>query len=247
MQTAFAKASTLMKTHFLTRALPALCLLISLVPARADVLIDGFVDAAGPLSTGGTTFVEGSVYLQDDDPVQIYPAQRVLQLQAGGGFGGYVDIYGDTLIVNGGPDSGSTGYTSFTAVYDGFNFDLGDNYYFQFTTEQVTGSPLLVIELSSGVTSETVTGDIQLSPSENGIFTIDISQLSNFSPSFVSQFNGLTITMYSNEAFSVAGESFAFSSTVPEPSTALLLTAGMAFFTLRRRQSGRQLAVISKS
>lgn len=122
-------------------------------------------------------------------------------------------------------------------MYDGFNFDLGDDVYFQFATGELTGSPILLIELSSGLSSQTINGAIQLSPSSGGVFTIDITQLPNFSETFISQFDTLTVMLYHDTAFSIEGESFVFSSTIPEPAVGSLSLGAVALLALRRRRT----------
>ena len=208
---------------------------LSVASAQSEILIDGFLDEAGPLSTSGTTTAQGTVYFQDFDPEQDFPVQRTLTVAAGGEYGMFVLVEYNSLIINGGPDGGSTGNATFTAEYLGFDFDFSGNDYFQFVTNEVSGSAVMAVELFSGITSATVLGLVELTPSNGATFSLNLTELTNYSPTFMSELNGITVMIYHDTQFSIQGQAFQFSS-IPEPSTyALLALSGVGLCAYRFR------------
>jgi hypothetical protein len=196
-------------------------------PASAQIIIDGFLNNTGDVSTPPSP---NSVITNDIDGTNI---DRQIIVEAAGELSILATVLDGFLVIDAtGEGSGSA---SVEMDYLDFVINLSDNTFFEFDVSKVVGTPTLGLILGDANLGQ-ITGGILLNPTDTpqSIF-LDITQFAGYAPGFGSELNSVQILIGGADAgFFVQGDSFNFSA-VPEPSSGLLLAAGLSIAAFRRR------------
>lgn len=197
--------------------------------AGAAILIDGFLDdtpdlvAPGSPSSDITENIDGGII------------DREIVVEASGAFSIVTTVLDGFLVIDAG--GATAGSASAELEYLGFVFDLGANTFFAFTTEKITGAPVLGLILQDATAGQ-ISGGVQLNPSDTGqSFFLDLTTFSGYTPGFGSQVNSVLVVIGdADQDFFVQGVSFQFTA-VPEPSSAALVACTAMLMARRRRRS----------
>jgi hypothetical protein len=198
--------------------------------ASAQIMIDGFLNNTVNVVAPGSP---NSVITNNIDGTEI---DRQISVQATETFSIESTVLDGVLIVDAsGPGEGSA---SAEIAYLGFEIDLGDNTFFEFTVGKVVGTPVLALILEDTSATQ-ISGAMELTPTDTTqSFFLDLTQFAGYTPGFASHLNSITVIIGGGEEFFfVEGESFQFTS-IPEPSAALLVAAGGLALVWRRRPFG---------